>query len=72
MLSEQNYLFFTFALYLLFILGIGLFAWTKTKDLSDFVLGGRKLGYWTTALSAGASDMSAWLLLGLPGFAYLM
>ena len=71
MLSEQNYLFFTFALYLLFILGIGLFAWTKTKDLSDFVLGGRKLGYWTTALSAGASDMSAWLLLGLPGFAYL-
>ena len=53
------------------MLGIGIYAWTKTNDLSDYILGGRKLGHWTTALSAGASDMSGWLLLGLPGYAYL-
>lgn len=71
MFSEQNYLLFTFSIYLLLMLGIGIFAWTKTNDLSDYILGGRKLGHWTTALSAGASDMSGWLLLGLPGYAYL-
>ena len=68
---EQNYLLVTFTLYLLLMFGIGIFAWTKTNSLSDYILGGRKLGYWTTALSAGASDMSAWLLLGLPGYAYV-
>jgi sodium/proline symporter len=71
MLSEQNYILITFTLYLLIMLGIGLIAWTKTNNVSDYILGGRKLGSWTTALSAGASDMSAWLLLGLPGFAYV-
>lgn len=59
--SDQNYLLFTFSIYLLLMLGIGIFAWTKTNDLSDYILGGRKLGHWTTALSAGASDMSGWL-----------
>jgi len=71
MSPDQNYLLITFTLYLLLMLGIGVFAWTKTNSLSDYILGGRKLGYWTTALSAGASDMSAWLLLGLPGYAYV-
>ncbi len=71
MSPDQNYLLVTFTIYLLLMLGIGFFAWTKTNDLSDYILGGRKLGYWTTALSAGASDMSAWLLLGLPGYAYV-
>ena len=71
MSPEQNYLLVTFTLYLLLMLGIGVFAWSKTNSLSDYILGGRKLGYWTTALSAGASDMSAWLLLGLPGYAYV-
>ena len=70
MSPDQNYLLITFTLYLLLMLGIGVFAWSKTNTLSDYILGGRKLGYWTTALSAGASDMSAWLLLGLPGYAY--
>jgi sodium/proline symporter len=60
----------TFGLYLLTMLGLGLYAYRRTRDLSDFVLGGRSLGSWVTALSAGASDMSGWLLLGLPGFAY--
>jgi len=71
MSAEQIYLLITFTLYLLLMLGIGIFAWTKTNNLSDYILGGRKLGRWTTALSSGASDMSAWLLLGLPGYAYV-
>lgn len=69
--ADQDYLLITFTLYLLLMLGIGVFAWTKTNSLSDYILGGRNLGRWTTALSAGASDMSAWLLLGLPGYAYV-
>jgi sodium/proline symporter len=60
----------TFVVYLLGMLGIGLFAYLRTKDLSDYVLGGRQLGGAVAALSAGASDMSGWLLLGLPGAMY--
>lgn len=60
----------TFAFYLLVVLVIGWIAWRRTRDLSDFVLGGRSLGSWVAALSASASDMSGWLLLGLPGYAY--
>jgi len=52
------------------MLGIGFYFYFKTDDLSDFVLGGRSLGPGVTALSAGASDMSGWLLLGLPGMMY--
>ncbi|EGV51587.1 sodium/proline symporter PutP [endosymbiont of Riftia pachyptila] len=61
----------TFLVYLLLMLAIGFWAWRRTSNLSDFVLGGRSLGSWVTALSASASDMSGWLLLGLPGYAYL-
>lgn len=39
--------------------------------MSDYILGGRKLGAWVTSMSAEASDMSGWMLMGLPGFAYL-
>jgi sodium/proline symporter len=49
---------------------IGGYAYRRTTGLSDFILGGRSLGSWVAALSAGASDMSGWLLLGLPGYAY--
>ncbi len=59
-----------FFVYLSGMLGIGVLAWRRTRDLSDYILGGRALGGWVAALSAGASDMSGWLLLGLPGFAY--
>lgn len=52
------------------MVAIGLYFYFKTKDLSDYVLGGRGLGPGVTALSAGASDMSGWLLLGLPGMLY--
>ncbi len=61
----------TFGLYLLMMLGIGWYFYFKTKDLSDYILGGRKLGKWVTSLSAQASDMSGWLLMGLPGAAYV-
>lgn len=60
----------TFVVYLVVMLGIGVFAYRATKDLSDYVLGGRSLGPGVGALSAGASDMSGWLLLGLPGAIY--
>ncbi|MGB5445874.1 MAG: sodium/proline symporter PutP [Psychromonas sp.] len=56
--------------YMLVMVGIGFYFYFKTEDLSDYVLGGRSLGPGVTALSAGASDMSGWLLLGLPGMMY--
>lgn len=60
----------TFVVYLVLMLAIGLYAYQRTKSSSDYFLGGRSLGPWPSALSAGASDMSGWLLLGLPGYAY--
>ena len=57
----------TFFVYLVGMLAIGLFMYKRTHDLSDYVLGGRSLGPYVGALSAGASDMSGWLMLGLPG-----
>jgi len=56
-----------FALYLILMLGIGYYSMKKTQTNEDFIIGGRSLGPVTTAISAGASDMSSWLLLGLPG-----
>lgn len=50
---------------------LGWVGFRKTKNLSDYILGGRRLGKWVTALSAGASDMSGWLLMGLPGAIYI-
>ncbi|MBM7060425.1 sodium/proline symporter PutP [Pseudomonas sp. UL073] len=61
----------TFVVYIAAMVLIGLAAYLRTKDLSDYILGGRSLGSFVTALSAGASDMSGWLLMGLPGAVYL-
>lgn len=61
----------TFIGYLLTTLLIGYIAYKATTTLSDYILGGRSLGPSVTALSVGASDMSGWLLLGLPGAIYL-
>ena len=55
---------------MLVMVAIGLYFYFKTDNLGDYVLGGRGLGPGVTALSAGASDMSGWLLLGLPGMMY--
>ena len=56
-----------FCAYLVVVVMIAIVAYRVTENLSDYVLGGRRLGGPVAALSAGASDMSAWLLLGLPG-----
>jgi sodium/proline symporter len=61
----------TFVAYLFLILFLGIKAYRRTHSLDDYILGGRKLGAAFTALSVGASDMSGWLLLGLPGAIYL-
>src|SRR5690625_1121104 len=61
----------TFLVYLVGMLIIGIVMYRRTADLSDFVLGGRSLGPAVAALSAGASDMSGWLMLGLPGAIYV-
>ncbi len=60
----------TFGGYLVFMVLIGLWAYRRTNNLSDYILGGRSLGPGVTALSAGASDMSSWLLMALPGSLY--
>jgi sodium/proline symporter len=64
-------LLFTFIVYLLLVLYLGVRAYRRTHNIGDYILGGRKLGPVVTALSVGASDMSGWLLLGLPGAIYL-
>lgn len=56
--------------YLLLVLGIGVAFMKQNETTDDFYLGGRKLGPFVTAMSAEASDMSSWLLMGLPGVAY--
>jgi sodium/proline symporter len=62
--------FLTFFLYFAGMVTLGVIAWRGTKTLSDYILGGRRFGSFVTAMSAGASDMSGWLLMGLPGAVY--
>ncbi|HSU79716.1 MAG TPA: sodium:proline symporter, partial [Candidatus Angelobacter sp.] len=57
-------------IYMIAMLLIGFWSYRKTTTLSDYMLGGRGLGPAVTALSAGASDMSGWLVMGLPGALY--
>lgn len=61
----------TFIIYLIFLLFIGFYFYKRTNNLEDYLLGGRSMGVWVTALSAQASDMSGWLLMGLPGAVFL-
>lgn len=71
MASNDLSIMFVFMIYLLFMISIGALYYRRTENLADYILGGRKLNSWVTALSSQASDMSGWLLLGLPGYAYL-
>lgn len=64
-------IFATFGLYAAVMIGIGFYFWRKTKNPEEFFLGGRNMGPTVSALSAGASDMSSWLLMGLPGALYV-
>lgn len=59
-----------FIIYLLTMLAIGIYYSRSQQRLSDYILGGRSLGPWITSMSAEASDMSGWMLMGVPGFAY--
>ena len=63
-----------FIIYLVFMLGIGIYFFVKSKDSGEkeYFLGGRQMGAWVSALSAGASDMSAWVLMGLPASVYAL
>lgn len=69
--SNMISIILAFVLYLSFMVVTGMRYMKKNETSSDFFLGGRKVGPWMTALSAEASDMSGWLLMGLPGVAYL-
>ncbi|MEP6907109.1 MAG: sodium/proline symporter PutP [Pseudoxanthomonas sp.] len=70
-MTANTPLLVTFTAYLLLMIGIGFMAWRRTRTFDDYILGGRSLGSYVTALAAGASDMSGWLMMGLPGALYL-
>lgn len=69
MINGMTYV--TFIIYFIILAFIGVYFYKRSKKLEDYLLGGRGMGSWVTALSAQASDMSGWLLLGLPGAIYL-
>ncbi|WP_432214616.1 sodium:solute symporter family transporter, partial [Salmonella enterica] len=61
----------TFCVYIFAMIVIGFNDWLATKNFDDYILGGRSLGPFVTALSARAADMSGWLLMGVPGAIFL-
>lgn len=67
---DHIYQLISIILYMVAMLFIGWYAFRRTVNLTDYMLGGRSLGPAVTALSAGAADMSGWLLMGLPGAIY--
>ncbi len=67
----KSYILISFALYYAVLLAIGFFFYRRASHINDYFLGGRKLGKWVAAISAQASDMSGWLLMGLPGAVYM-
>ena len=71
-MSEYSFQLLAIVLYMIAMIVIGWYAFRKTSNLTDYMLGGRGLGPAVTALSAGAADMSGWLLMGLPGAIYAM
>ena len=70
-MSSETYQMIAIVIYMVAMLAIGYYSYRKTVNLTDYMLGGRSLGPAVTALSAGAADMSGWLLMGLPGAIYL-
>ena len=59
------------ALYVAILLGIGIWSFKKHQSAADFILGGRSLNFWLTALAAHASDMSSWLFMGFPAVIFI-
>src|SRR3954451_21569925 len=70
-MSNEAYQLISITIYMVAMLWIGWYSYKKTSNLTEYMLGGRALGPAVTALSAGAADMSGWLLMGLPGAIYL-
>ncbi|WP_462412784.1 sodium/proline symporter PutP [Neobacillus sp. Marseille-QA0830] len=70
-MSDQTLQLISISIYIAAMLFIGWYAYRRTSNLTDYMLGGRSLGPAVTALSAGAADMSGWLLMGLPGGIYV-
>src|SRR5690625_3540464 len=70
MMSDRTFQIAALVLYFVVMLGIGFYAYRRTTDHEDYMLAGRRLNPVTAALSAGASDMSGWLMMGLPGAIY--
>jgi len=71
MTKDQLIIFLAMLGYMALVVVIGLLYARRNKSAEEFFLGGRTLGPWVTAMSAEASDMSGWLLMGLPGVAYI-
>ena len=69
-MSDKLYLIIAMVIYMAAMLFIGWYSYRKTHNLNDYMLGGRELSPAVAALSAGAADMSGWLLMGLPGAIY--
>lgn len=70
-MTNEMYQLVSIVIYMGVMVFIGWYAFKRTSNLTDYMLGGRSLGPLVTALSAGAADMSGWLLMGLPGAIYL-
>ena len=70
-MTGNIHIILAFILYLLLMMAIGIYYYRRTRNMADYILGNRKLGAWVTSMSAEASDMSGWMLMGLPGYAYL-
>lgn len=70
-MHEKLWVVVAFGCYLIFMMCIGMYFYGKNRTTTEYFLGGRKLGSWVVSMSAQASDMSGWLLMGLPGAAYL-
>ena len=71
MSGERIQVIIAMCIYMAAVVGIGLYYAKRASESSkNFLIGGRSLGPWVTAMAAEASDMSGWLLMGLPGVAY--
>ena len=70
--ADQTWFVIAMVIYLIVMLLIGLYSFNQTDEYEDYMLGGRNLHPFVAALSAGASDMSGWLLMGLPGALYML
>ncbi len=70
-LTNNMAIIIAFIIYLGLMMLTVIYYYRRTRSMADYILGNRKLGAWVTSMSAEASDMSGWMLMGLPGFAYI-